>query len=154
MTARRLLALVSAATAATSLFGAAACNEMGCDTSPDSNPPADFRGGEVVTTSGGPVYRTSTAEGEHLNFAAGAQFRVHHQLGGVPQTVQLWVSFSAHGTTDGNEAQPAGNMAEVLCVNEDFILLRNDSCGEYWLRVVASDPVAPMSTGAVDSACP
>ncbi len=154
MIARRALAYGVAALALLAASGVTGCNEMGCDSSPEANPPADFQGGEVLTTKGGPVYRSSAADGEHLNFTAGAQFRVHHQLGGVPQSVQVWVSFSANGTKDGNEALPAGNMAEVLCVNEDFILIRNDSCGEYWLRIVASDPVAPMTAGSLDSTCP
>ena len=145
------LSLVALGAAALS----SACNESGCDTSPESNPPADFRGGELVTTkSGAQLYRTSTADGAHLNFSAGAQFRVHHQLGGVPQTVQIWVSFSADGTKDGNEAIPSGNMAEIICVNEEYIHVRNDSCGEYWLRVVASDPAPPMTPGSLDSTCP
>ena len=82
--------------------------------------------------------------------------RVHHQLGARPGTVQLWVSFSQDGSKSGNEAPPAGNMTEVHCVDEESILVTNNSCADYWLRVVASDPVEasePGDAGADGSAC-
>lgn len=148
---RAVLVLGLAALAAVCV---SACDATGCDTNPDANPASDFRGGKRYDLAGGPVYETSPADGGHLNFSAGSQFRVYHQLGGRPITVQLWVSFSSSGTKDGNEAVPAGNMAEVLCINEEFILVRNNSCGEYWLRVVARDPAPPQSTSGLDNACP
>ena len=55
--------------------------------------------------------------------------------------IEAWVSFSAKGVDGGNEARPAGNMFEVLDVDDTSIVVRNDSCGDYWLRVIASDPV-------------
>ncbi len=120
---------------------ASACQDAGCDTSPDANPPADFAAGTTYSTPSGKVYETSAPNGEHIHFTGGAQVRVHHGLGGRPVSIQLWVSFAETGTGAGNEAMPAGNMAEILCVTSDFILVRNNGCGDYWLRVVAKDPV-------------
>jgi hypothetical protein len=31
-------------------------------------------------------------------------------------------------------------MTEILDINDEFILIRNDSCGDYWLRLVAAHP--------------
>ena len=132
---------------------ASGCDANGCDTAPESHPPTDFRGGSRVESKGGAVYETSAQDGAHLNFNGGAQFRIYHQLGGRPVLVQPWVSFSATGTKRGNEAVPSGNMAEVLCVNEEFILIRNNGCADYWLRVVASNPAPPVSPTALDSSC-
>jgi hypothetical protein len=117
------------------------CEASTCDVSPESNPPADFRGGRLVTTGdGAQVYETSEPDGAHLNFSAGTQYRIFHQLGARPMLVQPWVSFSATGVKGGNEAPPAGNMLEILDVNDQFIHVRNDSCGDYWLRIVAALP--------------
>jgi hypothetical protein len=125
------------------LLGAAGCEASTCDVSTESNPPADFRGGALVPTAdGAKVYETSAADGQHLNFSAGTQYRIFHQLGARPLLVQPWVSFSPTGVKGGNEAPPAGNMIEILDVNDEFIHVRNDSCGDYWLRVVAAHPVA------------
>lgn len=119
----------------------AGCEASTCDVSPESNPPADYRGGGLVETEdGAKIYETSAADGQHLNFSAGTQYRIYHQLGARPLLVQPWVSFSSTGIKGGNEAPPAGNMTEILDINDEFILIRNDSCGDYWLRLVAAHP--------------
>lgn len=121
---------------------AAGCEQSGCDTSLDGNPPVDFRGGKLLTdAAGAKVYVTSLADGEHLNFAGGARYRIYHQLGGTPTLVQPWVSFSPTGTKGGNEAVPSGNMAEIIEINDQYVQVRNNTCGDYWLRLVASSPV-------------
>jgi hypothetical protein len=115
------------------------CASQNCDTSPENNPPAEFRGGILYEDD--QVYETSTPSGLHLNFGAGARYRIYHGLSGRPAVVQIWVSFSSTGVTGGNEAMPAGNMAEVVGMTDEYVEVRNDSCGEYWLRVVMADPV-------------
>jgi hypothetical protein len=117
----------------------AGCASQNCDTSPENNPPAEFRGGILYEDD--QVYETSTPSGLHLNFGAGARYRIYHGLSGRPAVVQIWVSFSSTGVAGGNEAIPAGNMAEVVAVTDEYVEVRNDSCGEYWLRVVTADPV-------------
>ena len=37
----------------------------------------------------------------------------------------------------------AGNSALILLKNEEYILVKNDSCAEYWLLVVASGDPRP-----------
>ena len=119
----------------------AGCATSNCDTDPANNPAAEFRGGTLYEDR--KVYETSAPDGLHLNFGAGARYRIHHRLGGRPAVIQLWVSFSSVGVKDGtgNEALPSGNMAVIMEVNEEFVEVRNDTCGDYWLRVVLAAPV-------------
>jgi hypothetical protein len=128
--------------AAVGLLLAAGCDSTTCDVAQESNPPSDFTGGNLVDSADGfRFYETSAPDGQHLNYSAGSQYRIYHGLNGRPLLVQPWVSFSSNGTAGGNEAPPAGNMAEILEVTDKYILIRNDSCGDYWLRVVAAHPV-------------
>ena len=98
-----------------------------------------------------PVYfETSAPDGEHLDFHGGARVCIYHGLGGRPFRVDPWVSFSVSGTLNGNEAKPAGNMLEVSHVDACVIIVRNDSCGDYFLRVTASEPIGVDPAAPVD----
>ena len=131
---------------------AAACQASVCDTAPDSNPASDYAAGKV---SDGGVYQSSEIEERHINFGAGAQVRVRHGLGGRPRLLELWVAHSATGVHEGNEVVPAGDMAQVLCVNDVFVLVRNNTCDQTYLRVVAASPEAPrVVDGGLDDTCP
>jgi hypothetical protein len=134
------------------LFCAPGCNPTVCDTDPASNPPADYRGGTKHGEGESAAYETSGPDEAHLNYSAGAQYRIYHQLGGRPMSVELWVSFSATGIDGGNEAPPAGNMTEVNAVNDEYIQVRNNTCADYYLRVVASRPI--LDGGAPEDASP
>jgi hypothetical protein len=136
-------------------LGIVACDSLACDLDPNDNKPADYNGGTVYhPNDGGPVYESSPDYGQFLNFSEGSQIRVHHQLGSRPLDIKLWVSFSPDGTKSGDEAPPAGNMTEVECVDDDEILIRNNSCADYWLRVEASEPVGAVDGGSVpDGSC-
>lgn len=117
------------------------CKTSSCDTGPDSHPFEDYKEGKVYQLEGGPVYESSPPDSNLLAFGQGAQLRLYHQLGGRPLQVELWVSFSANGTNGGNLAQPAGNMAEITKLDDEVIEVVNSTCGDYYLRVVASEPV-------------
>jgi hypothetical protein len=133
--------LLSVAIVAIGGAGMLACKTTNCDTGTDSHPFEDFKDGKVYQLDGGPIYESSPPDGTLLNFGQGAQIRVFHQLGGRPVHVELWVSFSPTGTNGGNLAQPAGNMAEVTKIDDEVIEIVNSTCGDYYLRVVASEPV-------------
>ncbi len=137
---------------ATSLVASTGCDVSNCNTDPAVNPPADYDGGTVSLSEGRKIFSTSAPDETHLNFNGGAQFRIFHKLGACPMHVEGWVSFSETGIKGGNEARPAGNMFEVLAVDDETITVRNDSCGDYWLRVVASDPVPGCGKGGAGGA--
>lgn len=149
----RALAIVLVAAACATVGSVASCNSTGCDTAPESNLPSDYKGGKVLI-DGGP-YLTSEPDERHINFGSGAQVRVYHGLGGRPQTIELWVSHSPTGLQGGNEVVPAGDMAQIICVNDAFIQVRNNTCDELFLRVEARDPEPPRNaTGDLDNSCP
>ncbi|RYE93754.1 MAG: hypothetical protein EOO75_03670 [Myxococcales bacterium] len=140
------LAVALGTGAGATVLTATGCETSQCNVSVEANPAADFRGGLVLYRPGDedkqdPIYVSSSPGGDHLNFNAGAQYRIFHGLGACPMHIEGWVSFSRTGVDGGNEARPAGNMFEVVDVNDESFTVRNDTCGDYWLRVVASDPV-------------
>jgi hypothetical protein len=148
------LAVLLGSTGGAAVLTATGCETSQCNVDPLANPAADFRGGIIVrpvkpdassptgvSTTGEEIYMTSAPNGDHLNFNAGAQYRIFHKLSGCPTRIEGWVSFSRTGVDDGNEARPAGNMFEVIDVDDTSFTVRNDTCGDYWLRVIASDPV-------------
>ncbi len=153
---------------AAAAWGAGACSASDCRVSYESNPLVPFRGGSrygadgvlidplATPAPGAPAYyETAPPDGEHLDFNGGARYCIFHNLGRRPFRVEPWVSFSKTGTYGGNEAKPAGNMLEVLHVDACVLIVRNDSCGEYYLRVTVSDPVATSADEApVDCADP
>jgi hypothetical protein len=155
--ARSLAALLPALVGA---WAAGACSASDCRVGPDSNPVVAFRGGVTYAADGAPAgegrpamyYETSTPDGEHIDFNGGSRFCIYHNLGRRPFHVEPWVSFKPTGVNGGNEAKPAGNMLEVLHVDECVIIVRNDSCGDYYLRVLASDPVT-LDPAAAPAAC-
>ena len=130
--------------------------------SPDDNPLIPFQGGTVYSkegqavTSGAPAnfYETSTPDGEHLSFNGGTRYCIYHRLGRRPFSVEPWLSFSRYGTSLGNEAKPAGNMVEVLRVTDQVIIVRNNSCSDYYLRMLASDPVSQAPAGGTGLSSP
>jgi hypothetical protein len=136
------------------------CSASDCSVGYQGNPVVTFRGGVTYAAGGLPsgegraplYYESSAPDAEHIDFHGGARVCIYHGLGGRPLRVEPWVSFSSTGTLNGNEAKPAGNMLEVLHVDECVIIVRNDSCGDYFLRVTASDPLAPAAGAPVDCA--
>jgi hypothetical protein len=145
---RRILAsLVVILTAATGLQACAPA----CDTAEEINAPTWYEGGTAVNG----VYSSSSAHGNLLPFPGGKRYDVVHHLGFEPIQVQLYWSFAAGGI--GTESQSpdkstlspaAGNSALIQLKNDQYIRVKNDSCAEYWLLVVASgDPRADDGGG-------
>jgi hypothetical protein len=134
------------------LVGAAGCKTQ-CNRDPDE-PPVVFTGG---STAGG-VYESSSWAGEYLDFPPGRTYRFVHDLGGVPRTIEFYFSFSST-PVPGPDADPsarqggtvpaAGNQATIEAVTAKTFDVRNDSCSDIHLRVVARDPwpIAPDAEG-------
>lgn len=103
--------------------------------------PIEYRGGESSSTT--LSYETSGVSGEYLHFPAGRRFDLIHELGLPPFQVQSYVSFQRlpaepdqHDNT-GNYAEAAGNQVVIECQDSERIRVRNDTCAELYLRVVA-----------------
>lgn len=98
----------------------------------------DYTGG---TTINGQVYETSTPTGTWLDFPAGRRYRLMHQLGTSDFVPHEFLAFSATPVpTDdasvGNYSQAAGNEVIVEAQTDTYVQVRNDTCADYYLRVV------------------
>ncbi|WP_437756039.1 hypothetical protein [Sorangium sp. So ce1389] len=112
---------------------AAGCGPERCDRSESANPPVEFT--EAMPEGG--VYETSAPDGDLLYFPGGMRYALRHHLGARPRWWQVDLSFEPDGTKSGGTlAHAAGNQAEVVCVDDQHLVLMNGSCSEYWLRVV------------------
>ncbi|KYF92011.1 hypothetical protein BE18_51150, partial [Sorangium cellulosum] len=106
-------------------------------------------------TPAGGIYETSEPDGELLYFPGGMRYALKHGLGARPRWHQVYLSFESDGTRRGGTlAHAAGNQAEVTCVDDQHLIVMNDSCSEYWLRVVAggADVADEGAAGGEDSA--
>jgi hypothetical protein len=115
------------------VLGAMSCLGCGaaCDTSDDANPPDRYTGGTVT----GDVYESSSWKAGLLPFPGGKQYQLVHHLGFTPAQVEIFFSFSP----DGDRVSPcAGNSCVIRCVNDELIWVENDTCAEFWIRVVTA----------------
>jgi len=117
------------------------CGEQ-CDRNPNV-PPVEYKDGKA---SNG-VYESSPFSGPYLDFPSGRTYRFYHYLGGIPRRIDPWVSFDVDPVPSSNEAKPGGgttpivgNQFTVERVTATTFDVRNDTCSDIKLRVVASDP--------------
>jgi hypothetical protein len=102
-----------------------------------------FEGGRVLPS--GTTYETGAPNGPLLPFGGGKTYDLVHGLGVVPTSVQGYVSFVPELTEDGdplnidapnNIAETAGNQLVIERWDDEIVRVRNDTCGEFYLRVV------------------
>lgn len=111
-----------------------------CSTcNPNGHEPIRFRAG--FTT--GDIYQTGAATDEMLHFPSGRIYDFEHHLGACPPVVLSYISFVPHPITGdapsrvNNVALAAGNEALIEGCDDEIIRVRNDTCAEFFLRVVA-----------------
>jgi hypothetical protein len=148
---RRIFAAIAALTVVLAGLG---CSTA-CDTDDEVNPPERYEGGTAVNG----YYFSSSAHEHLLHLPGGKRYDIFHQLGFEPIQVQLYWSFAETGI--GTDAQgsdrssltlAAGNSALIQLKNDAYIRVKNDSCAEFWLLVVASgDPHEMDGGGLVDA---
>lgn len=94
------------------------------------------------------AYETSPAAGPYLNFSSGQRWELVHGLATVP-VPDAFVSFQrcptlatcdAADDETGGFARAAGNVVVFEELNEDVVVVRNDTCADLFLRVVLSAP--------------
>lgn len=121
----------------------------------------------VVYTAGtlnesGTVYETMGPMEEMLHLPEGRIYDIPHGMGVRPATIDIFLSFRSQLTTEGNtgdEVKPnnvaptAGNQAVIEAWDENFIRIRNDTCSEFYMRVVIlADPDEVAEARANDGA--
>jgi hypothetical protein len=137
--------------------GGFACSPS-CETSDEENAPVVYEGGMAVNG----FYASSSSHGDLLEFPGGKRYDLYHHLGFEPIQVQLYWSLKEAGigwdvqTDDKSNLSPAaGNSALIQLKNDHYIRVKNDSCVEYWLLVVASgDPRVGQDGGDATDAVP
>ncbi len=137
--------LARAALIAPLALGVIACSPP-CETA--STEAVDFLGGEVVGTK--TTYESSNWEGPYLHFPGGKRYRIHHGLGTTPVAVLTYLAFDEHPLPGGNVSESAGNQSVIERVDDEVIVVRNDTCAEFWLRVVALTRGAGGSDAGTD----
>lgn len=113
----------------------------------------DTSGGEPVLFTEGFVndsrtaYQTNRFDEEYLHFPSGRTFDLIHGLATTPYLIQSYVAFDpnplARSDEDNtnNTAESAGNQVVIEASTPERIRVRNDTCAELYLRVVAlADP--------------
>ena len=106
-----------------------------------------YTGGQTIQTDTLIRYETSPDAGPFLPFQGGAALHLRHEMGVRPQTIQIYLSFNQYPFQEnaGGYSQAAGNQAIVLGADEQEVLVKNDSCSAYWIRVVLTGVPASLT---------
>lgn len=110
-----------------------------CDSPP--KPAEDFFGGNTYLDQG--VYESVSWNGPFLEFGPQRRYRFFHGLGGEPMTQLAYLSFEPNPLPHdglGNVSLAAGNEAIFEDPDDEYIVVRNDTCGEFYVRVVVGNP--------------
>lgn len=118
-----------------------ACLDNQCDQIDDS--PTRYTGGH--TNAARTVYESSTEGETYLRFPAARNFHLVHGLRDAPTAYDVWVSFNQDGAP---ESKAAGDQAWVY-VTDDYIGIRNKTCADVFLRVVAWTEAPEADTSSV-----
>jgi hypothetical protein len=145
---------------------AAACAGLECDRHAGES--LEFRGGN--TLANGSYYESGALDEPFLHFPGGRSYDLVHELGGPPTEFHAYLAFSecplskslksAGGPprcaevteTSGGPgiAESAGNQALFEVRSAGVLRVRNDTCAEFYLRVVAETP--PLTVLPADTA--
>ena len=76
------------------------------------------------------VYYSAPYGGPYQFFPGGRTLHFKHGFGKVPLPPTFWLAFRPEGSAGNPLAQAAGNMAELVGLDADEIVVKNDTCGE------------------------
>lgn len=106
---------------------------------------------EGIRIESGPYreFQTSAPEGPYLPFEGGTMLRIRHGLGVVPGAPAVYISFTERPLEayKGGYSQAAGNQAITLRHDAEEVAIKNDSCANYFIRVVISGIVVADAGG-------
>ena len=112
-----------------------------------------FRGG--TTSADRTYYETSRYDGPFLHFPAGRRYDLPHGLSEPPAEFHVYLSFTAEPLPDGQPgagvAESAGNQAVVERIDDEILQVRNDTCAEFFMRLVARTGSPQERTADADS---
>lgn len=106
------------------------------------SPPCETSDTDAVRFEGGTtqsgIYESSPWAGPYLHFPGGRRYQLEHRLSTTPLVVVSYVSYSKYPFANSNTSENAGNQGVIELVDDEIIQIRNDTCAEFYLRVVAS----------------
>lgn len=103
------------------------------------------------------MYESTAPGSEMLHFPPGRVYHLAHGLGTDHLEISPYVSFVKQLVPGGDGSDPfapnhisaaAGNQAVIEGWNEDFIRIRNDTCAEFYLYLVARTSPSYGAAGA------
>jgi hypothetical protein len=115
--------------------------DLGCDKEDDL--PVPFAGGRQNLDR--TFYETNDWNEPYVKFSAGRRLAIQHGLGTEPE-IFTWLAFDEEPferdreDEDGSTAESAGNMVIIQRVTDQIVQVRNDTCQDFWLRLVAISP--------------
>jgi hypothetical protein len=130
--------------AASAALGPVGCSAAAaCDTSDDGNSVVTYTGG----TTEAAVYTSSPWTTGWLHYPGGSRYELVHHLGRVPTEVVVYLAFSEN---PGSCSLCAGNSCVLTKTDDVAIGVKNDTCSEFWIRVVARSDGGPADSGAAE----
>ena len=107
------------------------------------------------------VYQSAPWNGPFLEFPPGRTYRFMHGLGGVPRVVQAYLAFppmcgpDAHGQ-GGELTLGGGNQTMLSDLTREYVDVRNDTCSDVCLMLVASGAgvTTKSDAGTTDAQAP
>jgi len=137
-------------------------SQLGCS-------PCDVSGQTAIEYTAGKsnasktIFETGEVDEEMLHFPQGRRYKIAHHLGRAPEIVNIYLSFRKElaplsdpngDPTDKNQpnnvAPTAGNQAVIEAWDDEFVQIRNDTCANFYVRLVAF--AAPDDMGAAGAA--
>lgn len=112
----------------------------------------EYTGGDRV----GAIYETTPVDGTWLDFPAGRRYKLMHHFGTTKYLYNVSLAFDPHPVPQyeggvGNSSPGAGNELIIEDYGADYFQVRNDTCAEYYLRVVLMvDPSADANDAGAD----
>jgi hypothetical protein len=114
------------------LFAAGCSSENSCP---------EIEKSETVTTGVTDLesltYVSAPWDGPLTDFPGRSSIAFVHGLGVVPDFWATYVSFEQEGTGNSDVTENVGDQGEVTCVDENAIVVRNGTCSNFFVRVVA-----------------
>ncbi len=106
------------------------CSNAGAQAVIDVAPPCATVEADVWESN---PWTSDVPECGYLSYEGRTTYRIQHDLGRVPRSVDLYVSFAADGAS---VAPPAGDMSRIVGVTDTFVEIRNQTNEDFFLRVV------------------
>lgn len=111
--------------------------DLGCDKE-DKDEATPYTDGRVNADR--TIYETNDWNEAFVKFPAGRRLSIEHGLGIEPE-IFTWLAFDELPfEVKRSAAESAGNMVIILKNEDGMIVVRNDTCQDFWLRLVAISP--------------